>query len=1038
MLVGAVALPLGVLLSFLWGVIQVPRLSAGGRVERNLPPVERWLLVFLFAVGLILTYVGVVFALSHNVNFNTRWRWVTWVGLVTTTTAVLYGWWLNAPTPPSAPENPAAPPPPPASDAKTPPAPDTRASSAAPAAPAAVDPLPRQPAPEPPPANQPRRAVGGSRITRYIANNVEPLFAWVMAYPHLPLQIALLCAVSWADFLGGLGAPDLVWGDHWWMQFWVGLSVSLLFGNVLFIRAVLDRRPGNTPPRCGVRYSLFWFASNADKSARTTSPTWATRVALGLVAAAVLWLIDWVTDGDVRTPLLTTFAATAVLLALWGQLKALVVHAAPADRAVVQTVQTEGQLDALAFRAAPNDKPVVRGPRVVRRVGAFLLRTWPAALALFYVPKMFAGSEFLRVETGFMPLGLVSGVLLTVAVVAVYEYWWRGWWIDSWLFKRLPAIASGAVPETDRPLHALAGLLTFLVPVFFLALLLYERAFLGAVWSPVWVICLMLALFNSLHGFLTFHLAGLQYVLLLLVALVVFVSNTGNTYKMSHPGLEPYADRPVVLDAPPPAPTDGQPLELIRTAELLKTFHETTWASRPRNGKPQGGKPKLVIVATTGGGIQAAVWTAVVLEKLEKDMPAFRDHIRLMTGASGGMQAAGLYAADFARYPRPEPNWLSDRLARDSLWPTVQEMLVHDLPRLGWPGRSDADRGRRLEKQWQDNTALWTHRGMPSGPPANWFQAASEDYRQAGRSPFERNFYEMRTDEAQCKQPVLVFSPMLVEDCRRVVISNLSMEWFAKTRVPHLNPRPPYEPMKPDDLISIPALEFWRYFPDAREKFTVGTAARMSATFPFVGPAVSLPTLPPRRVVDAGYFDNFGINMASMWLHHHRAEILAHTSGVVIVEIRAYPRREEKLRFALTNADGRPTAESFNWAVAESASPLEAVYNLYARSAYFRNDQLLHVLHEAFNARPDTRPERPFFTTVTFECNQPAALSWTLPERNYEEIRAIFDPDVIIRGASDEAKKQLARSRQQQAETVARLRDWFREGGTTGPLGVEP
>ena len=55
-------------------------------------------------------------------------------------------------------------------------------------------------------------------------------------------------------------------------------------------------------------------------------------------------------------------------------------------------------------------------------------------------------------------------------------------------------------------------------------------------------------------------------------------------------------------------------------------------------------RPKLAIVATSGGAIRSAVWTAVVLESLEDTLsdlslekPRFHDHVRLMTGASGGM-----------------------------------------------------------------------------------------------------------------------------------------------------------------------------------------------------------------------------------------------------------------------------------------------------------------------------------------------------------------------------------------------------------------
>ena len=64
--------------------------------------------------------------------------------------------------------------------------------------------------------------------------------------------------------------------------------------------------------------------------------------------------------------------------------------------------------------------------------------------------------------------------------------------------------------------------------------------------------------------------------------------------------------------------------------------------------------------------------------------------------------------------------------------------------------------------------------------------------------------------------------------------------------------------------MSRSAVEFFRLFPAAHDRFEVGTAARLSATFPYVSPGVSLPTDPPRRVVDAGYFDNYGVNLAAL------------------------------------------------------------------------------------------------------------------------------------------------------------------------------
>jgi tetratricopeptide (TPR) repeat protein len=56
-------------------------------------------------------------------------------------------------------------------------------------------------------------------------------------------------------------------------------------------------------------------------------------------------------------------------------------------------------------------------------------------------------------------------------------------------------------------------------------------------------------------------------------------------------------------------------------------------------------RPKLVVVATSGGGIAAAKWTALCLTEIERRSPGFPYHVRIVTGASGGMVGAAYYVA---------------------------------------------------------------------------------------------------------------------------------------------------------------------------------------------------------------------------------------------------------------------------------------------------------------------------------------------------------------------------------------------------------
>src|SRR5207247_1789519 len=80
------------------------------------------------------------------------------------------------------------------------------------------------------------------------------------------------------------------------------------------------------------------------------------------------------------------------------------------------------------------------------------------------------------------------------------------------------------------------------------------------------------------------------------------------------------------------------------------------------------------------------------------------------------------------------------------------------------------------------------------------------------------------------------------------------------------------------------------------------------ASFPFVSPAVELPMSPTRRVADAGYSDNYGVEMAALWMYKNKELVRKYTSGVLLVQIRAY-----RLRFTgkhLAQEDPRKYDES--------------------------------------------------------------------------------------------------------------------------------
>src|SRR5262249_11207634 len=135
-------------------------------------------------------------------------------------------------------------------------------------------------------------------------------------------------------------------------------------------------------------------------------------------------------------------------------------------------------------------------------------------------------------------------------------------------------------------------------------------------------------------------------------------------------GREPLRDGTPVRLGPPPAPNRA----LLDDAEVLAAWERSCRACGPAPGR----RPKLVVVATSGGGIRAAIWTAVVLGGLEQAMrhdDDFAHHVRLITGASGGMVGAAHYVTTLGR-PGRDLSRVAEDVSKDFLTPVVRRMVM--------------------------------------------------------------------------------------------------------------------------------------------------------------------------------------------------------------------------------------------------------------------------------------------------------------------------------------------------------------------------
>jgi hypothetical protein len=230
---------------------------------------------------------------------------------------------------------------------------------------------------------------------------------------------------------------------------------------------------------------------------------------------------------------------------------------------------------------------------------------------------------------------------------------------------------------------------------------------------------------------------------------------------------------------------------------------------------------------------------------------------------------------------------------------------------------------------------------------------------------------------------------MMVEDGRRLLISNLDLR-YVTSNVGNLLNDPGGAPQGDTVLrnYSIDGVELFRLFPAARSSLRLSTAIRLSASFPYFSPASSLPVWPPRRVVDAGYYDNYGTAIAASWLHSASNEewLDANASRIVLIQVRASSSEaERRLQVIPENV---PAPLWRGW-LAELAAPPEGLAAMREASMSYRNDHQLKVLSGYHNTRKDdaigTFPhiERRF-TVVNFELSlerrEEVALNWFLSQ----------------------------------------------------------
>ena len=306
--------------------------------------------------------------------------------------------------------------------------------------------------------------------------------------------------------------------------------------------------------------------------------------------------------------------------------------------------------------------------------------------------------------------------------------------------------------------------------------------------------------------------------------------------------------------------------ESIKDLELNDSIIESDYqefVTTLNNWKKNTGlkKPKLVILNSSGGGLRSAMWTFCVLRKLDSlTNGQFVKHVQMGTGASGGMIGASYY--------RDLMLMEQDSLIPSRMNSKYRSNISKDLlNRLSF-SISTSDIFFRFQKVEVRGHKYSKDRGY----------AFEQELIANLDGAFDRTLGSYRTPEKEGIIPTLIFTPTIINDGRRLLISSQEMGFLHSNF--RLDERVGMNPQ-------VENIEYLKYFRKNNPQDLAFTSVlRMSATFPYIMPMVTMPSNPGMQIMDAGIRDNYGTKTTTKYLLSLRKWIKENTSGVVILKIR--------------------------------------------------------------------------------------------------------------------------------------------------------
>lgn len=203
------------------------------------------------------------------------------------------------------------------------------------------------------------------------------------------------------------------------------------------------------------------------------------------------------------------------------------------------------------------------------------------------------------------------------------------------------------------------------------------------------------------------------------------------------------------------------------------THEKAAWQDRGRNEQwkrltvaewPWPGTDPVVVLAASGGGSRAAIYTGLTLRRLNERFPEIAEQLQAISSVSGGSLANAAYVTRLLDLERRNDRQarlaaLADfekDLGKDFLFPTLMGALI--------PGRT---RGESIEATWEDKevalgkhslselATAWRSQGRRASPnppfPIPLFNSTTLDGHDLVISPLKRNVFTWDSMEVEAR-----------------------------------------------------------------------------------------------------------------------------------------------------------------------------------------------------------------------------------------------------------------------------------------------